>query len=71
MASEDTQNKIRLAPKITKNATIFKLIAKATIAAANPQYQDSALKPSDHLGARPADATVDHSVGKRRATAFL
>jgi hypothetical protein len=53
--SEGAQNKTRLAASIPKNSLRFRVIAKTTSPAANPQYQDSALNPAAQLAGCPAD----------------
>jgi hypothetical protein len=67
---EETQNKIKLAAKIAKKYLSFRVIANAIIAAANPQYHDSALNPSLHLACPPAEAMRGHGKGHRRGTAL-
>src|SRR5438034_375198 len=52
-----------LAPNIAKNTFRFKVIANATLDAANPQYHDSALNPSLEFGWRPAETVLGKSEG--------
>ena len=59
-----------LAPSIAKNSLMFKVAVNAKSAAANPQYQNSALNPALHLAGRPAEAMCGQRVGTKRGTAL-
>jgi hypothetical protein len=62
------QNSARLAERTAKNNFKDSVIANAAIAAANPQYHDSAQNPAAQSGRRPPAGTRGRSAGMSRGT---
>ena len=67
---ETKRNRATLAHMMMKKGSVLRVMAKAQMERANPQYQDSTLKPLDQLGRPPAAGTRGVREGQRRGTAW-